>query len=207
MGIVGDVREGPGLEPGPVAYVSTWQYPQGWYTLTVRTPGDAAPLVAPIRRALHDLDPDVPLLFPRTTKQVLGDSLARQRLPMAFTAAFALLELVLAALGIYGVTAYSVTTRTREMGVRTALGSRRADILWLVLRQGLTTAAIGLLIGLPLAAAASRVLGSLLYGVTTHDLLTFLGAPAVLLAASTAACLVPARRAASADPMEALRYE
>lgn len=205
VGIVGDVRESPATEPPSVAYLSAWQLPQGGYEFVVGTTGDAAALIGPIRRELHELGPAVPLVSPRSMVEVMRGSLAGQRLPMAFTTAFALLALVLAALGIHGVTAYAVTARARELGIRTALGGRRADILWLVLRQALTTAAIGVVIGLALAAAGARVLAGLLYGVTTHDAVTFLAAPGLLLVVSAAACLVPARRAIRIDPMETVR--
>jgi ABC-type antimicrobial peptide transport system permease subunit len=126
---------------------------------------------------------------------------------MIFTAAFAVLALVLAVLGMYGIVAYAVTLRTREIGIRAALGGGRADILGLVLREGLTTAVIGTALGAIVAVAATRILAGLLYGVTTRDPATFVGAAVTLLIASTAACLVPARRATMINPVDALRAE
>jgi ABC-type antimicrobial peptide transport system permease subunit len=122
-------------------------------------------------------------------------------------AAFALLALLLAALGIYGIMAYTVVARTREFGIRAALGASRQGILALVLRQGLATAAVGIVCGLGLAALLSRFMASLLVGVSVHDGLTFIAAPVVLAVVALIACLVPARAATRIQPVEALRSE
>jgi ABC-type antimicrobial peptide transport system permease subunit len=124
-----------------------------------------------------------------------------------FVSAFALLALVLAVVGLYGVMAYVVTLRTREFGIRTALGGDRRSIVALILRDGLTTVGIGAAVGIAAALAAARLLAGLLQGVTPRDPLTFAGAAGALLLASVAACLIPARRAGRINPVEALRME
>jgi len=140
-------------------------------------------------------------------KQVRTQRLTDRRLPMQLMAAFALLALVLAAVGVYGVMAYSVAARTREIGVRVALGAQPRNVFGMVVRQGMGAAAAGLTLGLLGAAALGRVLTSLLYGVKPTDVFTFVGVAGVLLAVVLAACLVPARRAVRVDPLEALRSE
>jgi ABC-type antimicrobial peptide transport system permease subunit len=140
-------------------------------------------------------------------KEVRTQGLTDRRLPMQLMAAFAVLALVLAAVGVYGVMAYSVAARTREIGVRVALGAQPRNVFGMVLRQGMGAAAAGLTLGLLGAAALGRVLTSLLYGVKPTDVLTFVGVAGVLLTVVLAACLVPARRAVRVDPLEALRSE
>jgi predicted permease len=207
VGVVGDVRESALAEPVPTVYLPARQWRAPGVELVVRTDGDAMALVAPIRRELRALDPSLPLIHPRTMRTVAREGLVTQRLPMLFTTAFALLALLLAALGVYGVTSYAVTSRTREFGIRSALGARRASVLGLVLRQGLATALAGVAAGLLLAAAAARVLTSLLVGVTPHDPWTFVAAPLGLLVVCALASLLPARRATRVPPQEALRAD
>ncbi|HET7566241.1 MAG TPA: ABC transporter permease [Gemmatimonadaceae bacterium] len=207
VGIVGDVREDPAQDVMPTIYVPMKQHPDGGGVFVIRTTGDPAALVPAIRRVLHGMDPALPLVWVQTLPDILKDKLGAQRLPTFFTTAFASLALVLAALGVYSVLAYSVTARQREFGIRTALGARRSSVLALVVRQGMTLAVIGTIIGLLIAAAASRVLTGLLVGVTAHDPVTFVAMPLVLLAVSVAACLIPARRATKVEPVEALRAE
>jgi ABC-type antimicrobial peptide transport system permease subunit len=188
-------------------YTSAWQHQQSGYEVIVHASGNAALLVPTIQRELRGIDPTLLAGGPRTMEDIFRSSLASQRLPMLFTAAFAVLALILAVLGMYGIMAYAVTLRTREIGIRAALGGGRGDILGLVVREGLTTAVIGTALGAAVAVAATRILAGLLYGVTTRDPATFVGATVVLLIASTAACLVPARRAMMINPVEALRAE
>jgi predicted permease len=207
VGVVGDVRESPSTDPSPAVYVSAWQAPRSAYEFVVHTNGNAAALVPVIQRELRALDPTLVMAGPRTLGDIFRSSIAQQRLPMMFTAAFAVLALILAVLGMYGIMAYAVTLRTREIGIRAALGGSRRDILGLVVHEGMTTAVIGTALGTVAAVAASRVLAGLLYGVTTRDPATFVGAAAVLLLASAAACVVPARRAITINPVEALRSE
>jgi len=208
VGVVADVRPSAGADPVGTVYASA----DRWIAFlelqfVVRTTGSAAALIPGIKRALHDVAPAVPLLYPRTVRDVLRESVARQRLAMVLVGAFAGLALALAALGIYSVMAYSVAARTREFGIRSALGAGRSAILVLVLRQGVATTAIGLAVGLALAAALSRYASSLLVGVSTHDALTFIVAPAIAAGAAMVACLIPARAATRVQPVAALRMK
>jgi putative ABC transport system permease protein len=164
-------------------------------------------MVPSVRKALASVDPTLALARVATMDDRLASTLARPRVNALLLAGFAATALLLAALGIYGVIAYSVVQRTRELGIRVALGARGEDVLRLVLRQGLTPVAAGLLLGLCGAAAASRVLQSLLYGVAATDAATYLAVAAFLAAVATAASYLPARRATRADPLTALRAE
>lgn len=142
-----------------------------------------------------------------TLSSRLAASVAQPRFAAVTVAAFALLALALAAIGLYGALSYNVTQRRREIGVRSALGASRADIVKLILRQGLAVTVAGLGMGLIAAMGLSRLLGKLLFGVTPLDPVAFLAAPGLLLLAAMAACLIPARRGASVEPTEALRCE
>ena len=153
------------------------------------------------------MDPTLPVVEPRTLRDVQSMGLTDRRLPMQLMAAFAVLALVLAAVGVYGVMAYSVAARTSEIGVRVALGAQPGNVFGMIVRQGLGSAFAGLTIGLLGAAALGRVLTKLLYGVAPTDAPTFIGVAVVLLAVTLAACVVPAWRAVRVDPLEALRSE
>lgn len=207
VGVVADVRPYPTAELQATAYAPLRQTPPGSAALVVRSAVDAMALVTAIRATLRELDPALPLVGVRTTEDVLHEGLAAHRLPMVFSAIFALLALLMAALGVYGVLAYAVAARTREFGIRSALGARRGSVLALVLRQGLATASVGVAAGLLAAAAGARVLASLLVGVSAHDPLTFVLVPALLLGVALLACLLPALRATRVAPLEALRGE
>ncbi|HKW49841.1 MAG TPA: ABC transporter permease [Gemmatimonadaceae bacterium] len=208
VGVVGDVRQKVTEDVSPTVYVPEWQDFGGGGELAVRVAsGDAAALLPAIRRVVHEADPLIPVLFPRTAREVLHDSIAQQQVAMVLMATFALLALTLASLGVYGVTSYSVTARTREFGIRSALGAQRSSVVLLVMGQGLTTTLAGIFAGLTLAAMISRVLQNLLVGVSSHDALTFITAPVLLTCVAIAACLLPARAATSVQPVEALRTE
>ena len=140
-------------------------------------------------------------------EQIVTQSVASQRFNAGLFGGFAALAMILAAIGIYGVLAYSVNQRTREIGLRMALGAERSDVLRLILRQGMTLAVAGMALGLAGALALTRVLRSLLFGVSATDPFTFVGITLLLTAVAFLACYWPARRAARVDPMEALRYE
>ena len=140
-------------------------------------------------------------------RQVVADSLLEPRLLASFLAGFAGFALALATIGIYGIVAYSVTQKMHEMGVRVALGASYSDVLALVLRKGALLVGVGMLLGIPAALAMSRVMRSLLYGISPRDLTVFAGVPALLVMVALAASYVPARRAAKVDPTVALRYE
>jgi putative ABC transport system permease protein len=208
VGVVGDTR--PSLEAPagaqmyiPYAQDATWNS----MTLVVRTGGDPASLAAAARGVVQSLDKTLPVYNVKTMNEVFAASIARRRSSMLLISAFALVALLLALVGIYGVTAYHVTQRTHEIGVRMALGAQRRDVLGLILGQSLRLTLGGLAVGLVCALALTRLMSGLLYGVKPNDPVTFAAGAALLAAVATLACYVPARRATKVDPMIALRYE
>ena len=214
VGIVGDVRHrGLTAAPRPEMYLPHAQFPMGTGTpertlrLVLRTQGDANALTGPLRATLAGLDPAVPLVDVQTMDQALGAWAAERRLTMILVAAFAALALTLGAVGVYGVMAHLVVQRTREIGIRIALGAVPREILGLVMRQGGWLAAAGVALGVVGALAAGRVLAGLLFQVTPTDPLTYAGTALALLGVAGVAALVPALRATRTDPVEALRSE
>jgi putative ABC transport system permease protein len=210
VGVVGNVKQGSlAVGDDDAFYISTaqWTGADSAQSLVVRTRGDAAALAPVIRDAIWSIDKDQPIVRVATMDNLLAASEAERHFVLIMFEAFALVGLLLAATGIYGVLSGSVTERTREIGVRAALGASRGNILALVMRQGMTLTAIGVVLGLTGAVAASQLLTTLLFGVTRLDPMTYIAVIALLLAVSGIACFVPARRAASTDPMEALRAE
>ena len=206
IGIAGDIRhrtlEG---EAFPAMYYPT--YAPGRTNLVIRTQGDPTSIVAAVRREVQAMDPDQPIAEVRTMEEWLGRAVATPRYRTTLLGLFALLALVLASTGIYGVMSYSVTQRTHEIGVRMALGARQLDVLKLVVRQGMGLVLIGVALGLLSAIALTRVMSSLLFGVGARDPWTF-GVVAMLLSlVAFVACYIPARRATKVDPLVALRYE
>jgi putative ABC transport system permease protein len=179
----------------------------GRMDVAVRTAGDPAALTGAIRSAIHELDADLPMANVTTLDDLVGRSMGQRRLSTILLAGFAGLALLLASLGIYGVMSFAVAQRTRELGVRVALGASRDKVLGLVLRQGLTLTAIGAGIGLLGGAALTRLIASQLYGVKSTDLVTFALVTVLLLTVATCATLIPALRATRIDPMVALREE
>ena len=207
VGIVGDVHEyGADAPPQPTVYVNLFQRPQPQMTLTMLSDADPQQVTSAARQILHGLDPDVPPRF-RTFSQVYSESLGSRRFNLFLIGFFAAVALLLATGGVFGVMAYSVSRRTREIGVRVALGARSRDVVGMVLTQGLRTVLIGIVIGLAGSLAVTRVIQSLLFGISATDPLTFFGMILILISAAVLACYVPARRAARVDPMVALRYE
>jgi putative ABC transport system permease protein len=194
----------------PLAQVSP---PTGatWHSfgmiLAVRTDGDPLNAVSMVTSSVREVDSEVPLLNVHTMDESVTASLSQQRFTMLLLTAFAGTALLLAAAGIYGVMAYLVTRRTREIGVRMALGAVAGDVLRLVIRQGMWTTIVGMAIGIGGSFALTRTMQSLLFGVSTADPLTLLGVVALLAAVSFLACWIPARRATKVDPLVALRYE
>jgi putative ABC transport system permease protein len=176
-------------------------------TFALRTDGDPLAMASSAVAAVHALDPAQPVAEVRTVADIIDESLSRSRLNTVILATFAAVALILAAVGIYGVMAYSVTQRTHEFGIRMALGAGRFEVLRMVLRHGLLVAGAGVAIGLAAAYFLTRVLTTLLFGVTSTDPATFAGVSIVLVAIALAATYVPARRATRVDPMVALRYE
>jgi putative ABC transport system permease protein len=208
VGVVGDVHDGSlRTEPPAQLFVNFEQQSPGGLSLIVRTTGSVEPLVAAVRRQVTELDPALAVYDVVTTRAVVERATTSERFATMLLGAFSALALLLAAVGVYGVMAYSVTERTREIGVRMAFGARENDILRGVLGEVLRTSVVALAIGLLLARATSGVMSSLLYGVTATDPLTFGVAGAVVLAMALLACVVPARRAAKLDPVAALRAD
>jgi putative ABC transport system permease protein len=175
--------------------------------LVVRTTVAPASLIAGINREIRSLDAELPTYDINTMEQRLGDSLARRRFAAFLLATFAALALTLAAIGIYGVIAYWVDQRTREIGIRMALGAAQGSILKLVLRQSLAMVGIGLVVGIGGALALTRVMKSLVFGISTTDAATFVLLPIVLSAVALLASYIPARRALQVDPLVAVRHE
>jgi putative ABC transport system permease protein len=208
VGVVGDVRQEGAVSPAyPQIYLPFAQVSARSIVVALRTGRDPLALVPSLKQALAGVDPNLALARVTTMEQRVAGTLARPRVNALLLASFAATALILAALGIYGVIAYSVVQRTREMGIRIALGARAEDVLGMVMRQGLAPVLIGLAVGLGVAAVGSRVLRSLLYGVAATDLATYGAVAAFLAAVAAAASYVPARRAARSDPMTALRTE
>ncbi len=208
VGIAGDVR-GSSLNAEPYAqvYGSYRQSPRRAMTVVLRTAGEPLALAAIVRQQVAALDPQQPLYNMRTAEQVLAASIARPRFNMLLIALLAGIALVLAGIGVYGVISYSVTQRTRELGVRMALGASAGNVLKLVVGEGMFLAGIGIAIGIAAAIGVSRIMASLLYAVTATDPFTFVSLALLLAAIAFVACYIPARRATKVDPMVALRYE
>ncbi|HEV8042847.1 MAG TPA: ABC transporter permease [Bryobacteraceae bacterium] len=212
VGIVANLKQNNlAADIGPGVYLPIPQMPQdssiqGFY-LAVRTSADPTAIVANLRHIARSLDPEVPLLQVRSMQDVLSESVAPRRFNMLLLAAFAGLALLLASIGIYGVMSYSVSQYTHEIGIRMALGARAADVLQLIVRQGMALVLIGLAVGVAGALALTRVMSSLLFDVKPWDPLTLTSVSVLLAAVAFAASYIPARRATRVDPMIALRYE
>src|SRR2546430_14447972 len=206
VGVVGDTKTGSlTAEGGAQIYVPHAQDSQwNFMGLVIRTAGDPAAFASTLRREVQALDKDQPIYNVRTMDDVVANSLGTRRVSMQLFAVFAIAALLLAAIGIYGVMAYSVTQRTHEIGIRMALGAQRSDVLALVIRQGMTLTLIGVVVGLAGAFALTRLMANLLFGVGATDPMTFLWIPVLLVAISFLACFIPARRAARLDPIKAL---
>jgi putative ABC transport system permease protein len=211
VGVVADVRQMGLDEPVkaemyfPYQQISeTWNMPRD---LAIRTNGDTSSLVGAVRQIIREVDPDQPVSNVATMAEVLGAEAAQRRMGMIMLVGFAVLALLLASLGIYGVLAYFVTQHTNEIGVRQALGATPRNILFLVLKKGMGLTLIGVAIGLASAFALTRLMSSLLFGVKASDPLTFVAVPLLLAFVALLACYIPARRATKVDPLVALRYE
>jgi putative ABC transport system permease protein len=207
VGVVGDIRHrslaGP---PFPAMYFPA-RDTGGRMNLVIRTQGDPLSIVGGVRKEVQALDPDQPIAAVRKMSDWVESSVAEPRYRTTLLGLFAALATILAAMGIYGVMSYSVAQRTHEIGVRMALGARQRDVLQLVVRQGMLLTLVGVGLGLLGALALTRVMQSLLFGVTAKDPFTFGAVAALLLAVAFVACFIPARRATKVDPLIALRYE
>jgi len=208
VGVVPDVLHN-GLEDGPdtQAYVPHAQWTDSFMQLTVRTAAEPAGVIAAIRREIKAVDKDIPLYQIATMEQLVETTTAQRRFTLLLAGVFAALSLLLAGLGIYSVIARSVAQRTREIGIRMALGAQTGDVLRLIVGQGLKLALLGVGIGLAGATAITRLMKTLLFGVSPTDPLTFGGVALLLVGVALLACWIPARRAAKVDPMIALKCE
>jgi ABC-type antimicrobial peptide transport system permease subunit len=216
VGVVGDVKSYLDQPAPPTTFIPAAQASygtsalfEGWFprSVVVRTAVDPLSLSRSVRDAIAAVDPIVPTGSMRSMDQVLSRSLALRNFMMFLLGLFAALALTLATVGIYGVISYAVSQRTREIGVRMALGARRGDVLRLILGEGLKLVLAGVALGIIAALAMTRLLATMLYGVSVTNPFIFLAVVALLVAVSLAACFVPARRAMRVDPMVALRYE
>jgi putative ABC transport system permease protein len=208
VGVVGDVHDyGVDVAVGPTVYGNALQrLPSSTWNVVARATAEPGSLAPVMRETVRSLDSQLPLKF-RTLDQVFSSSLDQRRFSLVIFGVFGVAALLLAAMGIYGVTAYVVTQRTREIGIRMALGAQLGDVLKMVLRYAMTLVVIGTIVGLAGAYAVTRVMSNLLFQVTPTDFLTFVAVPAVLLLVALVACLIPARRATKVDPLITLRYE
>lgn len=207
VGVVGDVREeGLDMPPQPRVYASALQRPGFALAVFFRTRSQAGTMKEALARTIHRVDPELPVFGVRTMDELMSGSMARRRFSLFLMSAFAAVALLLAALGIYGVMAFLVSQRAQEFGIRSALGAQPRDILLLAFRPGLAMTSAGILFGLGASVAVTRLMSSLLFGVSASDPLTFATVPVVLLAVTLAACLIPARRATRISPVQALRY-
>ena len=211
VGVVGDVhQEALNREQKFELYVPYAQERRGFVAprdLVVRTAGDPRAVAGAVREAVWSVDKDQPVSNVKTMEQVVRTAVSRERFQTLLLALFATLALVLACVGLYGVISYAVVQRTHEIGVRMALGAQPADVLRLVINQGMALTLTGLVLGVAISFAVTRVMSEMLFGVTATDPVTFAGVPVVLGVIAFLACYIPARRATKVDPLAALRYE
>jgi predicted permease len=208
VGIVKDVKtESLRAEAQPTVYVPFALNSMGHVTLHVRVAGDPGPVISALRQEVHSLDPNLPLRDITTMAAQIDRTIALDRLLALLTTLFGFLAVALATVGLYGVIAFAVAARTREIGIRMALGADRARVLFQIVRESLLLTALGIALGVPAALWASRAIGSQLYGLRTTDPATYIVLSLALTAVALSAAWIPARRAAHVDPMVALRYE
>ncbi|HEY4837904.1 MAG TPA: ABC transporter permease [Candidatus Acidoferrales bacterium] len=208
VGVVGDVKhEGLNTIAGPMVYWPHPELPFPFMTFVIRTTGNPLALIGSVRQAVKQLDPGLPVSDVATMEQRMSDSAAESRFSTLLLGIFAVVAIVLATVGIYGVTSYAVTARQHEIGIRMAVGAQPADVERMFIRRGIALTLTGLALGLIASFALTRLMGGLLFGVTPHDPLTFVAMAALLLIVAMLACYIPARRATRVDPLVALRYE
>jgi len=208
VGIIGDVKQIKlDAEVKSEIYVPFFQIAVPAMNIVVRTTTDPGSMTSAVLRQISRVDPDQPVYQVKTMDEYLGESMAQRRLSTVLLGVFAALALILAALGVYGMMSYLVSQRTREIGVRMALGARQLDILKLVVRHGMWLSILGIAVGVAAALLLTRIMTSSLYGISASDPLTYVGISALLALIALLACLIPARRALKVDPIIALRYE
>jgi putative ABC transport system permease protein len=211
VGVVKDVRErGYELDMKPGVYIPYPQFTDTWAqpeNMVVRTKGDPESIAGAVRRAIASVDPEQPVAAVRTMDDILDSDVEDRTEQMTLLGAFAALALLLAAIGLYGSLSYAVTQRSREIGLRMALGASSRGVLAMVVGRGLALTGAGLAIGLALAAAGTRSMKTMLYGVDALDPATYAGVSGLLCAIAALACWIPARRAARVDPIVVLREE
>jgi putative ABC transport system permease protein len=210
VGVVGDVKHyGLDVPELPALYSPYTQAPpwKRWQSIAARTQGDPSMMAQSIKQEIWKVDSQLPVTYVETMNQLAAESFAARRFNMSLLTLFAGLALILAAIGIYGVMSYAVTQRTQEIGIRMALGARTFDVLKLIIRNGMMLVVIGVGIGLVGAIALTRLMASLLFGVTPTDGLTIGAVSLVLIVVALLACFIPARKATKVDPLVALRYE
>ena len=206
VGVVGDVRHSTLTTESPAIYYPSFAL-SARMDVVVRTEGAPASVLSAVREKVHQLDPALPVSTVRTMDEWLANSAAQPRLNAVLLVVFAVTAILIAAIGIYGVLAYSVNQRTREIGVRMALGAPRAQVLRMVVREGMIVGAVGVVSGVVAALVVSRVLSSLVYGVEVRDPATYAGVAVILAVVALVACVVPARKASRVDPIVALRFD
>jgi ABC-type antimicrobial peptide transport system permease subunit len=207
VGIVGDVRKELAEKPEPTMYRTLFEGNFSFAALAVRTVGNPSSLALPIQKEVSRIDPDLPVVSVLTMEEVLSKGTSQRRSSLMLLSLFAGLATILAAIGLYGLLAYSIRQRTSELGIRIALGASPAHVIGMVLAQGLRPAAAGVLAGLAIAGAIVRVLQSLLFEVKPLDLQVFFAVAVLLMTIAVLACAIPARRATRIDPAIALRTE
>ena len=194
-------------EPQPEVYFSAKQNPFINMSVVIRSTVEPSSLAASVRQVVSEVNKSVPVADIRTMEHIVSESVTQPRFNLFLLGLFSFIALLLSAAGIYGVTAYTVTQRTHELGIRLALGAQVGDVLKMILGQGMAVIGVGLVLGLVSAFALTRLLRSLLFGVGENDPLTFAAISLVLLLVALVACYIPARRATKVDPLVALRYE
>jgi putative ABC transport system permease protein len=196
-----------GEVPVPLVYLPVTQDYAPAATLQVQTTGKPEPVIAGVRAQIQSLEPNLAITNVQTIGQIIDQGLWAPEMGAALLTVFGGLAMVLAAVGVYGVLAFSVTQQTREIGIRMAMGAERRDVLGLVVGQGLKLAAAGVALGILVSLGLTRQLSSLLFGVSAYDPLTYGGVTLILVIVALLACYIPARRATRVDPLIALRYE
>jgi putative ABC transport system permease protein len=208
VGVVKDVSQyALDKKPPMQIYLPLEQSPTSFNTIVVRTAGEPTAMINAVRRAILSVDKDQAVFNVTTLAQLMGESIVLRRFFMLLLLVFAGLALILAAVGIYGVMSYVASQRTHEIGIRMALGAQASDVLKLIIGNGMALALIGVAVGLAGAFALTRLLASVLFGVSATDVMTFVTVSAGLIAIALFACYLPARRATKVDPLVALRYE